>query len=339
MLAVKNHIQLFLDMITKHRQEAKTTFKTIFEKSTNDAKSLSITLEKPRIAHRKQTQRSNHAVNSTEDFFRVSLFIPYLDSLISSLGVKFSEDNNPGMLLYNIHPKNIIKLTEEDIAKIIEIINNLYKITNLKEQASLWLYYWKNQTNLDVEDISMIELLDHCLFYPAIAQAIEMSLCLPPTTCTIERSFSTLRRVKTWIRSTISEQRLDGLCMMSVHRNKIENNRNNFIKKVRYHGEMEENPKKRKSYGRMTDAAKKLRLCSHELGPDCKCKRLNCFVNVSYENKLRILRDFNDNYSTYDEQNTYLAGLITVVPVKRRHAKNPESGVKKFNDASYSFKV
>ncbi|CAG9833239.1 unnamed protein product [Diabrotica balteata] len=109
--------------------------------------------------------------------------------------------------------------------------------------------------------------------------------------------------------------------------------------KVRYYGEMEEKPKKRKSYGRMTDVAKKLRLCSHELGPDCKCKRLNCFVNVSDENKLRILRDFNNNYSTYDEQNTYLAGLITVVPVKRRRAKNPESGVKKFNDASYSFRV
>ncbi|CAG9839087.1 unnamed protein product [Diabrotica balteata] len=111
MLAVKNYIQLFLDMITKHRQEAETTFKTIFEKSTNDAESVSITLEKPRIAPRKQTQRSNHAVNSTKDFFRVSLFIPYLDSLISSLGVRFSEDNNPGMLLYNFASQKHNKIT------------------------------------------------------------------------------------------------------------------------------------------------------------------------------------------------------------------------------------
>jgi hypothetical protein len=45
---------------------------------------------------------------------------------------------------------------------------------------------------------------------------------IPPTTCTIERSFSTLRRVKTWLRSTMTEQRLSGLCILSIHRQKID---------------------------------------------------------------------------------------------------------------------
>ncbi|KYQ53435.1 hypothetical protein ALC60_00008, partial [Trachymyrmex zeteki] len=54
---------------------------------------------------------------------------------------------------------------------------------------------------------------------------------LPVTTAIIERFFSTLRRVKTWLRSTMSESRLSGLCMLNIHRQKIANDEN-FITQV-----------------------------------------------------------------------------------------------------------
>lgn len=38
--------------------------------------------------------------------------------------------------------------------------------------------------------------------------ALEILMSLPATSCTAERSFSTLRRVKTWLRPTVGE---DGL--------------------------------------------------------------------------------------------------------------------------------
>jgi len=48
------------------------------------------------------------------------------------------------------------------------------------------------------------------IFFPKIKQALHTSLAQPCTTSTIERSFSTLRRVKTWLRSTMTENRLNG---------------------------------------------------------------------------------------------------------------------------------
>jgi len=51
------------------------------------------------------------------------------------------------------------------------------------------------------------------------------------TTCTVDMSFSTLKRVKTWTRSTKEEYRLDGLCMLSVHRQKVQND-TKFIEKL-----------------------------------------------------------------------------------------------------------
>lgn len=42
--------------------------------------------------------------------------------------------------------------------------------------------------------------------------------CVSPVgSCEAERSFSVLRRVKTHLRATVSEERLAGLTMMAVH--------------------------------------------------------------------------------------------------------------------------
>ena len=41
---------------------------------------------------------------------------------------------------------------------------------------------------------------------------------LPITTATTERSFSALRRLKTYLRSTMKEDRLSGLALMDIHK-------------------------------------------------------------------------------------------------------------------------
>ena len=48
--------------------------------------------------------------------------------------------------------------------------------------------------------------------------AVRLLLVLPATSSTAERSFSCLRRLKTWLRSTMGEMRLSSLALLSVHR-------------------------------------------------------------------------------------------------------------------------
>ena len=54
-------------------------------------------------------------------------------------------------------------------------------------------------------------------FFSHIQKALIILLTLPCTTA-IERTFSTLRRVKKWLRSTKVGEMLNGLCTLSVHR-------------------------------------------------------------------------------------------------------------------------
>jgi hypothetical protein len=46
---------------------------------------------------------------------------------------------------------------------------------------------------------------------------LQIYATLPVTTATGERSFSTLKLLKTYLRSTMNENRLDGLALMYIH--------------------------------------------------------------------------------------------------------------------------
>ena len=54
--------------------------------------------------------------------------------------------------------------------------------------------------------------------FPNICTAMQILATLPVTTCTCERSISVLRRLKTYLRNTMSENRLIGLALLHVHR-------------------------------------------------------------------------------------------------------------------------
>jgi hypothetical protein len=51
-----------------------------------------------------------------------------------------------------------------------------------------------------------------------LEKLLQLLATLPVTTCSSERSFSTLRRIKTYLRSTMGSERLNGLAMLSIHR-------------------------------------------------------------------------------------------------------------------------
>lgn len=99
-----------------------------------------------------------------------------------------------------------------------------------------------------------------------------------------------------------------------------------------------QNVKKKPKHGRMSDVMKQLRLSSHEVGSDCKCKRLKCFDNLSCQERKLIIKHFNE-LKSYDEQNLYLFGLVTACPIKMRRSRKKDDIDAKYHDNSYRYKV
>ena len=80
---------------------------------------------------------------------------------------------------------------------------------------------WRARWQLVAVDIptTLISTLDHNLdAYPCIRHLLRILLTIPATSATCERSFSSLKRIKTYLRSTMSADRLSSLALLHVHR-------------------------------------------------------------------------------------------------------------------------
>ena len=61
----------------------------------------------------------------------------------------------------------------------------------------------------------------------SVRSAIQMIMALPSTTNEDERSFSCIKRVKAWLRSTMTSDRLSDLCVLHCHSERINDTEKN----------------------------------------------------------------------------------------------------------------
>lgn len=59
-------------------------------------------------------------------------------------------------------------------------------------------------------------------FFRQIIKICKLLLVMPATNAESERNFSVLRRVKTWLRSTMTQERLNNLMTVHVHKDKTD---------------------------------------------------------------------------------------------------------------------
>ena len=57
-----------------------------------------------------------------------------------------------------------------------------------------------------------------CALIPNLLTTVHIMLINPATSCTPERSFSVARRIKTWLRSTMTTKRFNNLPILSIHK-------------------------------------------------------------------------------------------------------------------------
>ena len=53
---------------------------------------------------------------------------------------------------------------------------------------------------------------------PELSKAINILAVIPATSCSAERSFSSLRRLKTYLRNTMGQERLSNLALIHIER-------------------------------------------------------------------------------------------------------------------------
>ncbi|KAI4461445.1 52 kda repressor of the inhibitor of the protein kinase-like protein-related [Holotrichia oblita] len=234
LVMVKKHIDDILDVIKEDRQDVENVSYDLFKKSLDIAEKVGVELSVPRVTQ-KQVYRSNPPSESAVEYWKRSIIIPYLDSLTSSLDARFSNENTPAFSLTYLHPSSMLKMASKYFKNNAKSFMEFYKLCDVSAELDLWYNIWKKKNLAEdkLTDIEVAALLEEAnVFFPATRHALLILSAFPSTTATVERSFSTLRRAKTWLMSTMGDDRLTGMCLMNVHRKFLKESQDCIVKKV-----------------------------------------------------------------------------------------------------------
>ena len=195
------------------------------------AKALTLTYKvnvderKPRTCGR-QMNRDNVPAESVSDYFKKVLTIPLADHLHSELKNRFDTTSTNAYYGLYIIPAKMIwslshpgKLNWKDNFSLFSS-SYLEDLTNhlaLDGEFELWEKYWKTKNTCLPDNISSTLKSINFPGFENIKILLRILATLPVTSCECERSFSALRRLKNYKRSTMVANRLNGLDLLHVH--------------------------------------------------------------------------------------------------------------------------
>ena len=207
------------DVYKSIRETIDADFHTIYEQAVRMAAAVDVEPEKPRGAGR-QMHRSNAPAESVEQYYLRNMAIPLVDHIIAELDSQFSRLSRVSATL-RLVPSVLLK-AEPDITDAVEMYkDDLPSPELIHQELKRWKMKWEKHQDQDAEEIpatcaTAIKKCDAANF-PNIYMLIKVACTLPVTSCECERSASTLRRLNTFMRASMGEQRLSSLALIHTH--------------------------------------------------------------------------------------------------------------------------
>jgi hypothetical protein len=210
-------------VLEQYREEAESHFSEIYKEALENANQLGITVvdNLPRQSSR-QVYRNSVPANSMEEFYRRNMYVPAMDDIISDMKMRFGS-----MQKQMVKIASFLKpvATEVDVA-LIELVENLSPIlpggdTSKTCEKRLRAEYvqWR-LIHSSTEFTTVLDALRNCekITFPVMHTLLTIFATYAMSVASGERSFSTLRRIKTWCRSQMTEDRLNETALMHMHR-------------------------------------------------------------------------------------------------------------------------
>ena len=208
-----------------------------FTSAMISSKEIAIKMEIEPIFHEKRIIRrkkqfdenvNDEITQSAEESFRINYFLYIVDQAISSIESRFEQfqiyEDIFGFLF------NFEKLKALDDNSLKKYCLNLesflkhdvyYDINGLDLYSELIVL--KEVVQIDENTpINVLNYLKRLDSFPNAYIAYRILLTIPVTVASAERSFSKLKLIKSYLRSTMSQERLSGLAILSIEKEMLE---------------------------------------------------------------------------------------------------------------------
>ncbi|KAJ8878836.1 hypothetical protein PR048_019425 [Dryococelus australis] len=177
------------------------TFKKIFKESEMLAMEMGTQINKPRTTNL-QKKRSNFNSQTVEEYSCTAVFPK-------------SELQRVGQIQKLLSPEFCDGFEDEVLQGAKPYKDDLTWFSVLKGELQVRKQTWKSDPSQNFPK-SPAEDYKQASAIPNVRVLSQLLCVLPVTTNTVERSFSTLGHLKTYLRSTMTEDRLNGLALLHI---------------------------------------------------------------------------------------------------------------------------
>lgn len=210
-------VQVVKDFLSQSRVDR---FPTIWNQVVKAAASLGV--NEP-----KKPRRSPRAIQRTAQEYYQEIYYQIYDNVIASIETRF--DSETMDLLNNF--ENFIIGNNDNVDKVVSFYNEPGQPNDLDETTLLLHRNFllsvarkRKVTFKSLEDVVNFlkgEIATHSLFYE-LNKFIRILLTIPSNACSAERSFSALRRLKSYLQSSMSQMKLNNIAILHIYQEEAE---------------------------------------------------------------------------------------------------------------------
>lgn len=227
LLKAKDEIALLKHALADMQRNIDVRHHQLYVEAVELAASIGVQPSMPRVAVR-QVHRANAPAADPEVYYRINLTRVFLDHCTQHIDRRFQNEVYSCYKGLYLVPKVMLSNAAVWKARVREFCNDyrqdIPNIAGLDGEFALWERMWRDQQNVRADPIpdrvsdTLAEVDKHA--FCNIYTILQLLATLPMSSASSERSFSTLKYLKTYLRNTMGQERLNGLALMYVHRDK-----------------------------------------------------------------------------------------------------------------------
>ena len=162
-----------------------------------------------------ETTLGSHTELGSSQTFKTGLLFPCVDRMVSELTLRFSSvdaDLLKGIQACSPKSENFLNVSHlDELARHYSIDLETEEVLVAKNYLAR-----KTEAGCPAQDMLAVHSLLHPDMFPSLREINQVSLTVPVSSCSCERSFSVLRRLHSWLRQTMDQRKLHNLAVLSI---------------------------------------------------------------------------------------------------------------------------
>lgn len=222
-----------IDCLARTLQTQRTNYETLWEQIVNEKDNFNI--DEPVLPRKKKVplklggSKNQFFSNSPEDLYRC-LYYEIIDTCIQSINNRFNSNG-----IKRARDIEAFILANDENGDIIqENYSSDFDIKRLQLHKKMFFDSTGGQNFQSVSEIASyfnqnVHLKD---LFSEFVKVLKLFFTIPITSCTSERSFSNLRRLKTYLRTTMTQARLNDCIVLNCYRDLLKEVDHNIIANI-----------------------------------------------------------------------------------------------------------